>query len=352
MSAGFNIIKKVSNKRFYQAIGCCLLLVTSSSFASQSSSSGSKSNKASTAKVSVKSANSKTSNAKTSNTKTSGTKTASAAKSSGTKSTKTKASEKKVSVTKTAKTKSTSTKTAKTKTAKVSSERLSSTKIADAKSYSLATGPSSSTMFRYPTAEPFKVTSQFDPSRLNPVTRKRAPHEGIDFSMPIGSTVVSTGEGEVVIAKYSPSAGNYIVIRHKNSYETYYMHLSKLMVQPGQKVSRGQKIALSGNTGRSTGAHLHYELRVNDRAVDPLSSDLILVNNFNLPNGGYDNTRVASNSGNTGRNPFGNSKTRDVQFASYQGQEGGFAKPNRDIEYRSLGEGRILYTMRSQKSAD
>ncbi|QBH95377.1 hypothetical protein EKN56_02530 [Limnobaculum zhutongyuii] len=352
MSAGFNIIKKVSNKRFCQAIGCCLLLVTSSSFASQSSSSSSKSNKASTAKVSVKSADSKTktSNVKTSNTKTSGTKTASAAKSTDTKSKK--ASDKKVSVTKTAKTKSSGTKTAKTKTTKVSSERLSSTNIAGAKSYSLATGPSSSAMFRYPTAEPFKVTSQFDPYRLNPVTRKRAPHEGIDFSMPIGSTVVSTGEGEVVIAKYSPSAGNYIVIRHKNSYETYYMHLSKLMVQPGQKVSRGQKIALSGNTGRSTGAHLHYELRVNDRAVDPLSSDLVLVNNFNLPNGGYDNTRVASNSGNTGRNPFGNSKTRDVQFASYQGQEGGFAKPSRDIEYRSLGEGRILYTMRAQKSAD
>ncbi|WP_407657903.1 MULTISPECIES: peptidoglycan DD-metalloendopeptidase family protein [Limnobaculum] len=207
-------------------------------------------------------------------------------------------------------------------------------------------------MFRYPTAEPLKVTSQFDPYRLNPVTRKRAPHEGIDFSMPIGSTVVSTGEGEVVIAKYSPSAGNYIVIRHKNSYETYYMHLSKLMVQPGQRVSRGQKIALSGNTGRSTGAHLHYELRVNDRAVDPLSSDLVLVNNFNLPGGGYDNTRLADNSGNVGRNPFGNAKTRDVEFASYQGQEGGFAKPRRDIEYRSLGEGRILYTMRAQKSTD
>ncbi|WP_420844812.1 peptidoglycan DD-metalloendopeptidase family protein [Limnobaculum eriocheiris] len=355
MSAEFNIIKKVSNKRLYQAVGCCLLLIAGHSYASQSSSSGGKTNKASTAKVSVKQSNSKASNAKTSNTKTSGTKTsgtktASGAKASGTKSVK--AADKKVSVTKTAKTKSSGTQTAKTKTAKVSGESRSSASMSDTKSYSLATGPSSSAMFRYPTAEPFTVTSQFDPYRLNPVTRKRTPHEGIDFSMPIGSTVVSTGEGEVVTAKYSPSAGNYIVIRHKNSYETYYMHLSKLLVEPGQRVSRGQKIALSGNTGRSTGAHLHYELWVNDRPVNPLSNDLLLVNNFNLPGGGYDNTRFANNRDNVGKNPFGNSKTRDVQFASYQGQEGGFAKPRGNIEYRSLGEGRIQYTMRTQKSTD
>ncbi|WP_407936329.1 peptidoglycan DD-metalloendopeptidase family protein [Limnobaculum parvum] len=323
-------------------------MVASSSYASKGSSSSSKTNKASTAKVSVKSSNSKASTAKTSKTKTSGTKTASTVKSLGIKSAK--AAGKNVSVAKLAKVKFSGTKMAKTKTAKVSGDL--SAKVVDVNSYRLATGPSSSAMFRYPTAEPFKVTSQFDPYRLNPVTRKYTPHDGIDFSMPIGSAVVSTGEGEVITAKYSSTAGNYIVIRHKNSYETYYMHLSKLMVAPGQKVSRGQQIALSGNTGRSTGAHLHYELWVNDRPVDPLSNDLVLVNNFNLPGGGYDNTRLADNRGSVGRNPFGNSRTRDIQSASYQGQEGGFAQPRGNIEYRALGEGRIRYTKRIQKSVD
>ena len=72
------------------------------------------------------------------------------------------------------------------------------------------------------------------------------------------------------IAKYSRSAGYYIIIRHRGSYSTVYMHLSKLLVKPGQRVRIGQTIARSGNTGISTGPHLHYELRRNNRPINAM----------------------------------------------------------------------------------
>ncbi|WP_246201537.1 peptidoglycan DD-metalloendopeptidase family protein [Budvicia diplopodorum] len=135
-------------------------------------------------------------------------------------------------------------------------------------------------LLRYPTAQPFKITSEFNPHRVNPVTRRSSPHEGIDFSIPIGSAVVSTGAGEVVIAKFSRSAGNYIVIKHADNYQTQYMHLSKLLVKEGQNIKQGQQIALSGNSGRSTGPHLHYELLVNNKPVNPLAAGMSMAENF------------------------------------------------------------------------
>ena len=80
--------------------------------------------------------------------------------------------------------------------------------------------------------------------------------------------------GEVVVAKRSGAAGYYIAIRHGRTYTTRYMHLRKLLVKPGQKVKRGDRIALSGNTGRSTGPHLHYEMWINQQAVNPLTAKL------------------------------------------------------------------------------
>ncbi|KFC81535.1 M23/M37 family cell wall endopeptidase [Buttiauxella agrestis ATCC 33320] len=127
---------------------------------------------------------------------------------------------------------------------------------------------------RFPTAKQFRISSNFNPRRLNPVTGRVAPHKGVDFAMPQGTPVLSVGDGEVVMAKRSGAAGYFVAIRHGRTYTTRYMHLKKLLVQPGQKVKRGDRIALSGNTGRSTGPHLHYEVWVNQQAVNPLTAKL------------------------------------------------------------------------------
>lgn len=127
---------------------------------------------------------------------------------------------------------------------------------------------------RFPTAKQFRISSNFNPRRLNPVTGRVAPHKGVDFAMPQGTPVLAVGDGEVVMAKRSGAAGYFVAIRHGRTYTTRYMHLKKLLVQPGQKVKRGDRIALSGNTGRSTGPHLHYEVWINQQAVNPLTAKL------------------------------------------------------------------------------
>jgi len=127
---------------------------------------------------------------------------------------------------------------------------------------------------RFPTSRQFRVSSNFNPRRLNPVTGRVAPHRGVDFAMPQGTPVLAVGDGEVVMAKRSGAAGYYVAIRHGRTYTTRYMHLKKLLVKPGQKVKRGDRIALSGNTGRSTGPHLHYEMWINQQAVNPLTAKL------------------------------------------------------------------------------
>nr|WP_318381318.1 murein DD-endopeptidase MepM [uncultured Enterobacter sp.] len=127
---------------------------------------------------------------------------------------------------------------------------------------------------RFPTSKQFRVSSNFNPRRLNPVTGRVAPHKGVDFAMPQGTPVLSVGDGEVVVAKRSGAAGYYVAIRHGRTYTTRYMHLRKLLVKDGQKVKRGDRIALSGNTGRSTGPHLHYEVWINQQAVNPLTAKL------------------------------------------------------------------------------
>ena len=127
---------------------------------------------------------------------------------------------------------------------------------------------------RFPTMKQFRISSNFNPRRVNPVTGRVAPHKGVDFAMPVGTPVLAVGDGEVVIAKRSGAAGNYVAIRHGRQYTTRYMHLKKLLVKPGQKVKRGDRIALSGNTGRSTGPHLHFELWTGQQAVNPLTAKL------------------------------------------------------------------------------
>ncbi|KYP95655.1 peptidase [Sodalis-like endosymbiont of Proechinophthirus fluctus] len=127
---------------------------------------------------------------------------------------------------------------------------------------------------RFPTVKQFRVSSNFNPRRINPITGLIAPHCGVDFAMPVGTPVLAVGDGEVMVSKRDGAAGNYLAIRHGRQYMTRYMHLNKLFVKPGQKVKIGDRIALSGNTGRSTGPHLHYEVWINQRAVNPLTAKL------------------------------------------------------------------------------
>ncbi|MCX8956226.1 murein DD-endopeptidase MepM [Erwinia psidii] len=127
---------------------------------------------------------------------------------------------------------------------------------------------------RFPTTRQYRVSSEFNPRRLNPVTGRIAPHKGVDFALPLGTPVLAIGDGEVIVAKRSGAAGNYVTIRHGRQYMTRYMHMKKLLVSPGDKVKRGDRIGLSGSTGRSTGPHLHFEIWINNQAVNPLTARL------------------------------------------------------------------------------
>lgn len=108
--------------------------------------------------------------------------------------------------------------------------------------------------------------------RKHPVYKIWKLHEGTDFTARTGTEIHSTGDGVVVEVKSSKRGyGNQIVIDHGFGYKTRYAHMSKFLVKPGQKVKRGEVIGLVGNTGLSTGPHLHYEVRKNNRAIDPIN---------------------------------------------------------------------------------
>lgn len=105
--------------------------------------------------------------------------------------------------------------------------------------------------------------------RLDPFTGERALHEGVDFVAAIGSKIHAAAAGVVVSAESHPQYGNLIEIDHGRGISTRYAHASKLLVRPGAFVKRGQLIALVGNTGRSTGPHLHFEVRLNGASQNP-----------------------------------------------------------------------------------
>jgi murein DD-endopeptidase MepM/ murein hydrolase activator NlpD len=127
---------------------------------------------------------------------------------------------------------------------------------------------------RYPVSRSWRISSNFNPTRLHPVTGRVAPHNGTDWAVPIGTPVEATGDGTVIMTRKHPYAGNYVVIEHGSKYKTRYLHLSKILVKKGQKVSRGQRIGLSGKTGRVTGPHLHYELIEYGRPVNAMRANI------------------------------------------------------------------------------
>ncbi|MDN3523231.1 peptidoglycan DD-metalloendopeptidase family protein [Halomonas ramblicola] len=127
---------------------------------------------------------------------------------------------------------------------------------------------------RYPFEGRYRLSSSFNPRRKHPVTGRISPHKGTDFAMPIGTPITAPADGRVEKVSNHYAAGRYVVIRHDNGYRTRYLHLSKPLVSRGERVTMGERIALSGNTGRSTGPHLHYEVLVNNNQVDAMQVDL------------------------------------------------------------------------------
>ena len=112
------------------------------------------------------------------------------------------------------------------------------------------------------------VTSEFG-GRIDPITGQRDGHTGMDLAVPMGTPVRAALPGTVRVATYDSSYGYYVTIGHENGLITLYAHNSRLLVSPGQVVQAGDVISLSGSTGRSTGPHLHFEVRINGQRTNP-----------------------------------------------------------------------------------
>ncbi|HOS84513.1 MAG TPA: M23 family metallopeptidase [Bacteroidales bacterium] len=126
---------------------------------------------------------------------------------------------------------------------------------------------------RIPAIQPlrnYKFSSGFG-YRIHPVYKTYRMHTGIDLTAPTGTKIYATGDGVVREAEYSHGYGKMVLIDHGYSFQTVYGHLSKIVVRPGQKVSRGDIIGMVGNTGTSTGSHLHYEVRRHGSPVNPIN---------------------------------------------------------------------------------
>ena len=125
---------------------------------------------------------------------------------------------------------------------------------------------------RLPFGEPVlggRRTSGFG-SRKDPKGRGRSMHDGLDIAAPRGTAVRSTADGVVIFAGRQHGYGRVVKIKHAFGFETIYAHNNRLRVKVGQRVSRGDRIADVGSSGRSTGNHVHYEIRIDQKPVNPV----------------------------------------------------------------------------------
>lgn len=123
-------------------------------------------------------------------------------------------------------------------------------------------------VFAWPAPSYTRISDDYG-NRIHPILKVPQFHSGIDMAAPGGSPILAAYDGKVISASYSSSMGNYIMIDHGDNLYTVYMHASKLYVKRGDEVVRGQKIAAVGSTGRSTGNHLHFSVRLNGNYVNP-----------------------------------------------------------------------------------
>lgn len=122
--------------------------------------------------------------------------------------------------------------------------------------------------FTWPAPSYTRITDDFG-YRTDPITGATSYHSGIDMGAPAGSKILAAYDGVVVAAAYNSSMGNYVMINHGDGLYTVYMHASKLLVSTDDIVARGEQIACVGTTGRSTGNHLHFSVRLNGSYVNP-----------------------------------------------------------------------------------
>ena len=115
-----------------------------------------------------------------------------------------------------------------------------------------------------------RVASGFG-MRFHPILKIKKMHKGLDFAAPTGTPIYATADGRVEKTGSENGYGNMVKINHGNGYETLYGHMSKIKVKPGQRVKRGEIIGNVGNTGMSTGSHLHYEIHKNGEVINPLT---------------------------------------------------------------------------------
>ncbi len=113
-----------------------------------------------------------------------------------------------------------------------------------------------------------KVPSSFG-MRIHPITKERTLHRGDDLTAKEGTSILATDKGKVIKAQFSKNYGNHIIIQHNMKFKTLYAHLKSMNVKVGETVELGQTIGIIGNTGRSMGTHLHYELHEFDKPIDP-----------------------------------------------------------------------------------
>jgi murein DD-endopeptidase MepM/ murein hydrolase activator NlpD len=126
------------------------------------------------------------------------------------------------------------------------------------------------------------ISSNFG-ARLDPVNGEEAFHDGVDLRGNYGATIKATADGKVIEQGYNEDYGWYVLINHSNKLTTLYAHNQKILSKPGEMVVRGEPIALLGSTGRTTGPHLHYEIRRNNRPINPtkyMDIAKLLVGNF------------------------------------------------------------------------
>ncbi len=122
--------------------------------------------------------------------------------------------------------------------------------------------------FKWPAPSYTRISDDYG-SRIHPILGTQQFHNGVDMAAPSGSPILAAYDGEVIAASYSPTMGNYIMIDHGDSLITIYMHASSVSVSEGTMVARGEQIGCVGSTGRSTGPHLHFSVRLNGSYVSP-----------------------------------------------------------------------------------
>jgi murein DD-endopeptidase MepM/ murein hydrolase activator NlpD len=129
-----------------------------------------------------------------------------------------------------------------------------------------------------------RISSYFSAGRFHPVLKIYRPHHGLDYAAPSGTPVSVVGDGTVSFTGYKGQYGKLVIIRHNNGWKTYYGHLSRIGkgIKTGENVKQGQVIGYVGATGLATGPHLHYEIRINNKSVNPLA--LKLPQGESIPN--------------------------------------------------------------------